>query len=103
MFLSDRGKGFIGALEDALSPDVDPRACSHLTVDRQPHLLVAAKMAPGGPSRHDHRVGDQDSGRELVRAKETHRFARLNEEGFVFTQLAQASDNGIEALPVSCG
>jgi hypothetical protein len=45
----DGGERLVGALQDALGADVDPRARRHLAVHRQPERLEPAELVPGRP------------------------------------------------------
>ena len=47
--LGDRGEGLVGALDDALGADVDPRPGGHLAVHGQPEVLEPAELGPGRP------------------------------------------------------
>ena len=42
-------EGLVGALQDALRADVDPRAGGHLPVHREAELLEPAELVPGRP------------------------------------------------------
>ena len=53
------GERLVRALQDALGPDVDPRARGHLPVHREPGRLELAERVPVRPLRHEHRVRDQ--------------------------------------------
>ena len=44
------GERLVGALQDALRPDVDPRAGGHLAVHHQPGLLELAEVPPRSPT-----------------------------------------------------
>ena len=67
-------KGFIGALEDALGANVDPRARGHLPVHHEALLLQFSKVIPRGPLAHEVRVRDQDARRILMRSHNPHGF-----------------------------
>ena len=56
----------VRALEDALRPDVDPRAGGHLAVHRQALALELAEDVPGRPVADEVRVRDQHPRRPLV-------------------------------------
>ena len=53
------GEGLVRALQDSLRPDVDPRARGHLAVHGEPERVQPAELVPGGPARHQVRVGDE--------------------------------------------
>ncbi len=95
------GEGLVGALEDALGADVDPRAGGHLAVHGQPQPLQAAELVRGGPVRHEQRVGDQHARRVGVGAEHRHRLARLHEQRLVVAPAAAASPRSPRSTP-SC-
>ena len=47
----DLGEALVGALQDPLGADVDPRAGGHLPVHREAERLEAAELVPGRPLR----------------------------------------------------
>ena len=96
------GEGLVGALQDPLRADVDPAAGRHLAVHREPHRLEAAELVPGGPARHQVRVGDEDPRRLVVGAKDADRLAALHQQGLVVAEPAQGLDDLLEAGPVAC-
>ncbi len=85
----DGGERLVGALEDALGADVDPRPGRHLPVHGQPGLLEAAELGPVGPVADQVRVGDQHPRRPLVGAQHPDRLARLDQHGLVLAELGQ--------------
>ncbi len=93
----------VGALQDALRADVDPRARGHLAVHHQALAVELVEVLPGGPRRHQHRVRDEHARRVGVRAEDTDRLAGLDEEGLLVAELAQAADDRVVALPVARG
>ena len=54
-----RGERLVGALEDALGADVDPRTGGHLPVHGQAERLQPAELRPGGPVADQVGVGQQ--------------------------------------------
>src|SRR4051794_39262488 len=94
-------ESFVGALQNALGADVDPRPCGHLSVHREPPRLEAAELVPGGPTRYQVSVRDQDPGGLLVGPEHPHRLPALHQEGFVVLQSAERSDDALVALPVT--
>jgi hypothetical protein len=60
------GKRFVGALQDALSADVDPRTRGHLTVHHKTLFFEFTKTLPRCPFAHKVRVGDQNARRIFV-------------------------------------
>ena len=96
-----RGEGLVGALEDALAPDVDPGAGRHLAVHHQPGRVELAEVLPGRPLRDEVRVGDQHARRELVRLERRDGLARLHEQRLVVAQRHQFADDRVVALPVA--
>lgn len=99
----DRGEGLVGALEDALGADVDPRTRGHLAVHRQAECFEAAELLPGGPVADQVGVGDQDAGRPLVGLHDADRAAGLDQHRLVLLQAAQGADHRVEAVPVAGG
>src|SRR5216683_2424351 len=95
----DRGESFIGALEDALGADVDPRPRGHLPVHGQPKGLEPPELIPRRPLGHEQRVGDEHARRPLVRVENADRLTRLDEEGLVALKLPQLANNGVERFP----
>ncbi len=85
----DLGEALVGALEDALGADVDPRAGRHLAVHRQPGRLEPAELVPRRPVGHEVGVGDQHPRRPLVGAEHADRLARLDEHRLVVAERAQ--------------
>ena len=79
----------VGALQDPLRPDVDPRTGGHLPVHREPGVLQLAEGVPVRPLRDQHRVHDQHPWRHLVRAEHRHRLPRLHEQGLVVGEVAK--------------
>ena len=93
------GEGLVGALQDALGADVDPRPRGHLAVHHQPGLLQLAEHLPGRPLPDQVGVGDQDPRRPLVGPQHPDRLAALDQERLVVGQDAELSDDGIERVP----
>ena len=79
----DLGEALVGALQDSLRADVDPRPGGHLPVHRQAHRLEPPELLPVAPLRHEVRVGDQHPRRPLVGAEHADRLARLHEHRLV--------------------
>src|SRR5438477_1698599 len=97
------GECFVRPLQDALRSDVDPRAGGHLAVHRQSERFEAAELVPRRPLRNQHRVGDQDPGRPLVRLEDSDRLARLHQQRLVALETAKLADDGVEGLPRTGG
>ena len=89
----------VRALEDALRPDVDPRAGGHLAVHRQALPLELAEDVPGRPTADEVRVGDQHPRRPLVGPEHGDRLAALDEQRLVVGEAAQLADDRVERLP----
>ena len=79
----DGGERLVGALQDALGADVDPRAGGHLAVHGQAELLEPAELRPGRPVADQVGVGDQHPRRPLVGAQHADRLAGLHEHRLV--------------------
>ena len=73
-------EGLVGALDDALAADVDPRARGHLAEHHQALAVELVEVLPGGPLRHQVRVGDQDARRVGVGAEHADRLAALHQQ-----------------------
>ena len=95
----DRREGLVGALHDALGADVDPRAGGHLPVHREALGLEAPERVPVGPLGHEVRVRDQDARREVVRAEDADRLARLHEQRLVVAEPPERRHDRVERLP----
>ena len=54
----DRGKSFIGPLQDALRADINPRPGRHLAVHCEAQLFEASELVPVGPVPHKIGVGE---------------------------------------------
>ena len=95
-FGRDRGERLVGALQDALGADVDPRAGRHLAVHGQAELLQAAELLPGRPLRDQVGVGDEHSGGPLVRSQDADGLAGLDEERLVVVEVLEGFyDRGV--------
>ena len=97
-----RGDGrerLVGALQDALGADVDPRPGGHLPVHDQPGRLQAAELRPVRPVADQVGVGDQHPRRPLVGPDHADRLAGLDEHGLVLAQLGQRAHDRVERLP----
>lgn len=92
-------EGLIGALDDALRADIDPRAGGHLAVHGKTLLIQLVEVIPGRPVRHEIGVGDQHPRSILVRAEDADRLAGLDEEGLVFVEVLQCRDDAVEIGP----
>jgi hypothetical protein len=71
--VGDRGEGLVGALDDPLGADVDPRPGGHLAVHREAEVLEAAELRPGRPVADEVGVGDEHARRPLVGAHDADR------------------------------
>ena len=96
-------EGLIGALHDPLTADVDPAARGHLAIHRQPFRVEFVEVFPGGPVRHEVRVGDQHARGIFVGFKHANRLAGLHQQGFVVFEFGQCLNNGVIAFPVARG
>ena len=95
------GKRLVGPLNNALSTDINPGACGHLTEHHQAGPIKFVKMLPGCPTRDQIRIRNQHPGRVFMRAKNANRFARLNQQGFIGRQCLERLKNRLEAIPVA--
>lgn len=96
-------EGLVGALQNALCADVDPRAGRHLAEHHQAAFFQVVEVLLRGPVRHDIAVGQQHTWGVGVRADDADRLARLDEQRFVGRQLLQRGDDGVEGRPVAGG
>jgi hypothetical protein len=95
------GEGLEGALHDALGADVDPAAGGHLAIHEQALAVEFIEVLPGGPLRHQVRIGDQHARRVDVGLEHADRFAGLDQQGLVFFEGAQRGEDLVEAGPVA--
>ena len=100
-FRAHRGESFVGALQDALGADVDPRARGHLAVHGQTQRLEPAELLPGRPIRHQVGVGDEHPRRPLVGAQHADWTTGLHEQRLVALEVGEGTDDGLEAAPVA--
>ena len=98
-----RGEGLVGALQDALRPDVDPRPGRHLSVHDQAGALELAELLPGGPLGDQVRVRQQHPRRIRVRAQDADRLAALYQQGLLVAQRLQGGHDPVEARPIPRG
>ena len=63
VLLAGGGEGLVGALQDALGADVDPRAGRHLAVHGEAQGVEAAELVPVGPVADQVGVGDEHARR----------------------------------------
>ena len=93
------GERLVGALQDPLGPDVDPRPGGHLAVHHQAAPLELAEVLPGRPLADEVRVGDEDARRPRMGPQDADRLARLDEQRLVAVELAQLADDRVEGGP----
>ncbi len=93
------GEGLVGALDDSLRGDVDPRAGGHLAVHREALALQLAEVLPGRPVRHEVGVGDEDAGRIGRGAEDADGLAGLDEQRLVVLEALKLRDDRVEGLP----
>ena len=101
--LRDGGERLVGALDDPLGADVDPRAGRHLAVHRQPEVLEPAELGPVRPVADQVGVGDEHARRPLVRLHDADRPAGLDEHRLVLLERRQGAHHGVEGRPVARG
>ena len=68
-------EALVGALQDPLGADVDPRPGSHLSEHGQAEMLQPAEFVPSAPIGHEVGVGDEHPGRPFVRLEDADRLA----------------------------
>ncbi len=103
MLAGGLGERLVRPLQDALRPDVDPRARGHLAVHHQPVALELAEDLPGRPLADEVRVGDEHPRRPGMRPDDPDRLARLDEQRLVVLESAELADDGVEGLPRARG
>src|SRR5690606_18057972 len=103
VLLTGGAEGLVGALQDPLGADVDPRAGGHLPVHRQAHRLEAPELVPRAPRRNEQAVGEQNARRVLVRAELADRAARLDEQRLVGLELLELAHDAVEVRPRARG
>jgi hypothetical protein len=99
--VGDGGERLVGALDDALGADVDPRPGGHLAVHRQPEVLQAPELRPRRPVADEVGVGDEHARRPLVGLEDADRLARLDEHRLVGRERRQRAHHRVETAPVA--
>jgi hypothetical protein len=93
------GEGLVGALQDALGADVDPRPGGHLAVHHEALAIELAEVLPGRPAADQVGVGDEDPGRLVVGLPHADRAARLHQQGLVALEPPQLADDRVVVGP----
>ncbi len=101
LLVGDGRERLVGALQDPLGADVDPRPGGHLPVHRQAEPLEPPELRPGRPVADQVRVGDQHPRRPLVGAQHADRPPGLHEQGLVVAQRRQRAHQRVERRPVA--
>ena len=102
VLLARGGERLVGALQDSLRADVNPRSGGHLAEHGQALGLEAPELVPRRPLRHEQRVRDQDARRIDRGPEHRHGLARLNEQCLVVRELEQRMDDCLERLVRAC-
>ena len=97
------GEGLVGALHDALAADVDPGARGHLAEHRETLAIELVEVLPGGPVRHQVRVGDEHARRVRVGREHADRLAGLHQQRLVVVEALERLDDPVVAVPVARG
>ena len=92
-------KGFVGALNNALAADIDPRPRGHLSIHRQTAFIEFIEVIPIRPMGHQIGIGDQHTGGVRVGLKDANGFARLHQQCLIVFQCLQRCDDLIEIIP----
>ena len=103
MFLAAGYEGFIGALQNTLRSDINPRSGRHLPEHNQAQFFQFAEFFPGSPVRYQMRIGDQHAWAVFECSENTDRFAGLNQQSFIIIQVFQTAHDGMVAIPVAGG
>ena len=93
------GKSLKGALNDALTANVNPRSRRHLAIHRQTLFIELVKVVPVGPMRHEIGVRDQHARRIGMGLDDCDWLARLHDQCFVSFQLLERIDDDVEIAP----
>ncbi|MBA7605004.1 hypothetical protein ES703_12132 [subsurface metagenome] len=93
--------GLVGALEDALGADVDPRAGGHLAVHHQARPVQRVELLLGGPAGNQVGVGDDNAGGVGEGFGHIHRPAGLNTESLIFGQSIEGGGDFLHFVPVT--
>ncbi len=96
-------EGLVGALNDPLRADIDPRAGGHLAVHHQALAIELVEMGPVGPVRDEVRIGDQHARRIGMGAEHADRLAGLHQKRLLVRERLQRRDDGVEVVPGSGG
>ena len=99
--VGDRRERLVGALEDALGADVDPRAGRHLAVHRQPERVEAPELVPRRPVADEVGVGEQHARRPLVRLQHADGLAGLDQQRLVVLQRLQRALDRVQRRVVT--
>ena len=98
---SDFGETLVGALQDALRADVNPRAGGHLAVHSETEIFETPEFIPCGPVADEIRVRQQYAWRPFVCAKNADGFARLHQHCFVGFHGLHRAHHRIECWPTA--
>ncbi len=93
------GERFIGALDDALGANVDPRTGCHLAIHHETLAIELIEMVPIGPVRYEVGVGNQNARGIGVGAEHADGFSRLHEQGVVVIQRSEFGDDAVKVVP----
>jgi hypothetical protein len=100
---ADLDEGLVGALDDALRADIDPRARGHLAEHHQALAVELVEMVERRPVRHQIRIGDQDARRIRVGTEDPDRLAGLDQQRLVGLERSERRGDAIEAVPIARG
>jgi hypothetical protein len=95
------GKGLVGALDDALRADVDPRARGHLAEHHEALAVELVEVVPRGPPGHEVGIRDQHARRVGVGLEDGHGLPGLHQQRLVVAEGAQRREDRVEAFPVA--
>ena len=97
----DRRERLVGALEDALGADVDPRPRGHLAVHHQAGGVELAEVLPGRPARNEVGVRDQHARGHGVGLEHGYGLAGLDEQRLVVAEPRELELDRRERLGVA--
>ena len=95
------GKSLVSALNNSLRTDINPGSGCHLAIHGQTFFFQVPEHFPITPAGYQVGVGDQDTGRFIMGAKNPNRFAALDQQGFVVFQSFERLDNSFITVPVA--
>ena len=91
----------VGALDDSLAADVDPRSGGHLPVHHQTQPVEFPEVLPGRPRGNEVRVGDEHPRSVGVGSEHPDRLSGLDDQRFVGFEFPQRLNDRLVGFPVA--